>query len=112
MAERSKKFSELEAATNLAASDLLVLVNQPGTANVSTKKITATNLFANVSINTTFKQTVTANTLFVANLNVVALNLPATASANGTTGEIRVSNSHIYVCVANNTWKRTELSTW
>lgn len=37
---------------------------------------------------------------------------PASASATGTTGEIRIVNGFIYVCVATNTWQRATLSTW
>jgi surface protein len=37
---------------------------------------------------------------------------PSSATATGTTGEIRYTSSYIYVCTATNTWKRTALSTW
>lgn len=37
---------------------------------------------------------------------------PASATATGTTGEIRVTATHIYVCTATNTWVRTALATW
>ena len=37
---------------------------------------------------------------------------PASATASGTTGEIRFTADYIYVCVATNTWKRTAISTW
>jgi len=37
---------------------------------------------------------------------------PASATATGTTGEIRFTADHIYVCVATNTWKRTAISTF
>lgn len=37
---------------------------------------------------------------------------PASSTAPGTKGEIRVTSDFIYVCVATNTWKRTALSTW
>jgi hypothetical protein len=35
-----------------------------------------------------------------------------TATSAGDAGEIRISTTHIYVCTATNTWKRTALSTW
>lgn len=55
--------------------------------------------------------------------NVVANNLtgsivisntvaPSTASATGKAGEIRWDNSYVYVCIANNSWKRANLATW
>ena len=37
---------------------------------------------------------------------------PASATATGTLGEIRIDANYIYVCTATNTWKRTALSTW
>lgn len=37
---------------------------------------------------------------------------PASASASGAVGEIRITDSHIYLCTATNTWKRAALSSW
>lgn len=108
MAERSKKISELDALTNASGDDLLIIVDQPGTANVATNKITVSNLFANVNTNTVFKQVVTANTLYFSNTT----NAPAAANSAGTAGEFRVTNTHIYVCISSNTWVRAGLSTW
>ena len=39
-------------------------------------------------------------------------NAPASASSNGFRGEIRYDSNYIYVCVADNTWKRVLLSSW
>ncbi|QDP63351.1 MAG: hypothetical protein GOVbin703_98 [Prokaryotic dsDNA virus sp.] len=39
-------------------------------------------------------------------------NAPASATSNGFRGEIRYDSNYIYVCVADNTWKRVLLSTW
>jgi hypothetical protein len=45
--------------------------------------------------------------------NILSLNTaPASATATGTAGEIRVTSTHIYVCIANNTWVRAALTTW
>ena len=45
--------------------------------------------------------------------NLSALNTaPATATSTGTTGEIRIVNGAIYVCVATNTWQRALLTTF
>jgi hypothetical protein len=44
---------------------------------------------------------------------ISALNTaPASTTALGTLGEIRVTATHIYVCTATNTWVRTALATW
>lgn len=37
---------------------------------------------------------------------------PASATATGTPGEIRITATHIYVCISDNVWVRSELSTW
>lgn len=37
---------------------------------------------------------------------------PASATATGTLGEIRVTAGYIYVCTATNTWVRAALATW
>lgn len=37
---------------------------------------------------------------------------PASASATGTTGEVRITSDYIYVCIATNTWVRAALATW
>ncbi len=47
MTERAKKISELDSISSATANDLIVIVNQPGTANVATKKITVANFLAN-----------------------------------------------------------------
>lgn len=48
-----------------------------------------------------------------ASYKLSALNTaPASATATGTTGEIRVTATHIYVCTATNTWVRAALATW
>ncbi len=48
-----------------------------------------------------------------ASFKVSALNTaPASATAAGTLGEIRVTATYIYVCTATDTWVRSALSTW
>jgi hypothetical protein len=37
---------------------------------------------------------------------------PSSANDTGTAGEIRVTSSYIYVCIATNTWVRAALATW
>lgn len=108
MAERSKKISELDALTNASGDDLLIIVDQPGTANAATNKITVGNFFANVNSNTVFKQVVTTNTVFVKISNTA----PPTHTSSGTQGELRITNTHIYVCISSNTWVRASLSSW
>lgn len=52
-------------------------------------------------------------TLRASQFYLSALNsTPASASATGTLGEIRIDANFIYVCVATNTWKRASIATW
>ena len=49
----------------------------------------------------------------VESLSVSSLNTaPASATATGTTGQIKYTEDYIYVCTATNTWKRTAITTW
>ena len=52
------------------------------------------------------------NNLTVDRIGVTALSTPASSTATGTTGEIRVDANYIYVCTATNTWKRVQLNTY
>lgn len=48
-----------------------------------------------------------------ASFTLSALNTaPASATDTGTTGEIRYTSTYIYVCIATNTWVRSDLVTW
>jgi hypothetical protein len=42
----------------------------------------------------------------------IASNVPASAGAAGTAGDVAWDSDFIYICVATNTWKRAALSTW
>lgn len=90
MTDNSKKISELPTAANVAASDRIVVLR---VSNVNSSL-----------------RTVNAD-IFAANL-VISNSVPANSSANGLAGFIARDSDYIYVCVANNTWKRTALSTW
>lgn len=46
------------------------------------------------------------------NIQINTAKTPASASASGTAGQIVWDSNYVYVCVANNTWKRSALSTW
>ena len=37
---------------------------------------------------------------------------PANSTATGVSGDIRITNTFLYVCVANNAWVRTPLDSW
>ena len=52
--------------------------------------------------------TARATQFFLSALNTA----PASATATGTTGEIRIDANFIYICTATNTWKRVAIATW
>lgn len=89
------------ANTTLTSSSIKV---NSATQNV---EITATLIsIGNSSVNSTVTGSlVTTPSLLLSNTT----NNPAN-NATGTAGEIRVTNSAIYVCVATNSWKRVNLS--
>lgn len=50
------------------------------------------------------------NTALSGKANMVSA--PASATSNGTAGQIAYDAGFFYVCVATNTWKRVAISTW
>lgn len=58
-------------------------------------------------------ETTSTGTKTTGQMDLAALNTPVTNSDdNGNVGEIRFTADYIYVCVADDTWKRVALSTW
>lgn len=99
--------------TGAGRTDLRIAFRQ-NTTNITGDMVTFAGN-GNVGIGTTSPaQTLDVNGITQATqFKVSALNTaPASASATGITGEIRVTSTHIYVCTATNTWVRAALSTW
>jgi len=94
------KITELTALTDIANTDVLVIVDDP-TGSPATKKITTLNF-----TKTLYSNTITSNT-FILNAKTAPAN-----NDTATAGEIRWDSSYIYVAVANNTWKRVSLSSY
>lgn len=90
MADNSKKVSELPAAANVAGTDRILVLRDP---------------VGNASVRTVEFKTVSANI-------TISNSVPANSTANGIAGTIRFDSGYIYVCVANNLWKRTTLSSF
>ena len=42
----------------------------------------------------------------------VGLTAPASASDTGFAGELRTDGDYLYVCIAEDTWKRVAIATW
>jgi len=82
--------SELPVAANVAATDRIVIVYN-ATGAKSTRTVNVATLAANLTFTTA---------------------TPANSTANGLGGTIRYDNSYFYICVSNNVWKRTPISSW
>lgn len=50
---------------------------------------------------------ITTSSLAVANSSI-----PATIDSVGSPGEIRWNETHVYICIGTNAWRRAALSTW
>ena len=90
MADNSKKVSELPIAANTASTDRILVLRDPA---------------GNPSVRTAALSTISANLVF-------SNTAPANSASSGVAGTIRYDANNIYICVANNTWKRATLSSW
>ena len=45
-------------------------------------------------------------------LRITVVDAPASAAAEGRAGQLAYDDDYIYVCVANDEWKRAAISTW
>ena len=123
-----KKVTQLDSLTTATASDLLMIVDDATGTPVS-KKITIKNLFGTVGSNTVFSANVTVSgnrAQFASNVNItktltantVKITLGSTPGSNNATsvgmavGELRFTNTHVYIAVNATTIKRVALSTF
>ena len=108
------KFSMWMATTTDGGITTLVAKNGTGAGTALQVANKGTGLSINVTDGTSTKASIAASGVVTApQYTLSALNTaPASATATGTLGEIRVVADFIYVCTATNTWVRTALSTW
>ena len=121
-----KKVSQLDSLTTAAAPDLLMIVSNPNGTPTS-KKITVKNLFGSVGSNTVFSANVTVRgnrAQFASNVNItktltantVKITYGSTPASNNATtvgmavGELRFTNTYMYIAVNATTIKRVPLS--
>jgi len=90
MTDNSKKISELPTAANVASTDRILVLRDPS-GNVSVRTVNAG--------------------IFAANL-VISNTVPANSTSIGIAGTIARDSDYLYVCVANNLWKRVSISVW
>jgi len=106
----NRRITELPAiqGANLAEQDLLTLVRvfevDPTLKN---KRITL-NEFSNY-LNTKY---LTLSGGVLTGPLLLSSAAPATSTSSGNTGQVTWDSGHLYVCVAPNTWKRTQLTSW
>jgi len=123
-----KKVTQLTALTTPTAPDLLLIVDDPNGTPVS-KKITLKSLFGAVTSNTVFSANVTASgnrVQLASNVNItktltantVKITFGSTPGSNNATsvgmavGELRFTNTFLYIAVNATTIKRITLSTF
>lgn len=130
-----QKVSDLSSLTTPASEDLLLVVDNPNGTPAS-KSITLKNLFGAVPANTVVDRFTTnanttlngSNTYITANVNATGISTinqlkvannhlvittaqtPGSNSATGSAGEIAWDTDYIYVCIADNIWKRVAIS--
>jgi hypothetical protein len=126
MADR--KVTQLPTLTTTAAPDLLLVVDDPNGSPAS-KSVTVKDFFGAIPSNTSFngstvtlraRTTTTANvnvtkTLTANILNVTLGSTPASNNADTVgmaVGQMRFTNSHVYIAVNATTIKRIALSTF
>ena len=123
-----KKVSQLTALTTPTAPDLLLIVDDPNGTPVS-KKITLKSLFGAVTSNTVFSANVTVSgnrVQLASNVNITKtltantfkITLGSTPASNNATtvgmsvGELRFTNTYLYIAVNATTIKRVALNTF
>ena len=132
-----QKVSDLSSLTTPASEDLLLVVDNPNGTPAS-KSITLKNLFGAVPANTVVNRLTTnanttlngSNTYITANVNATGISTinqlkvannhlvistaqtPGSNSATGAAGEIAWDTDYIYVCIADNIWKRVAISSF
>jgi len=123
-----KKVTQLTALTTPTAPDLLLIVDDPNGTPVS-KKITLKSLFGAVTSNTVFSANVTVSgnrVQLASNVNItktltantVKITLGSTPASNNATtvgmsvGELRFTNTYLYIAVNATTIKRIALNTF
>jgi len=88
MTDNSLKVSQLPTAANVAPTDrVVILYNATGVPSVRT--VNLATLSANL---------------------VISNHVPANSTSNGVAGTIAYDYTHIYVCIANNSWARATLN--
>ena len=93
-----QRLSELPLATQANSADVIYIV-QSGVS----KRLPVSSLVATIK---TPKLSAVDSSL------TLISSVPSTNTSTGSVGQIAYDSTHIYLCVATNTWKRAELASW
>lgn len=93
-----QRLSELPLATQANSADIIYIV-QSGVS----KRLPVSSLGATIK---TPKLSAGDSSL------TLISSVPSTSTSTGSVGQIAYNSTHIYLCVATNTWKRAELASW
>jgi hypothetical protein len=103
------KGSALPVVTGLAGSDYVLAVANVSSV-INTAIVNTATFFSNTAVPFV---TVGNNAVSTANLVVrAAPAVPVNSGSNGVAGQVVWDASAIYVCIANNSWKKATLSTF
>lgn len=92
------------------ANSSVMNVNKNGTLTVST--VVANGVISNVlTADSVVANSLTSSTITANSINLVSA-VPSNSTATGIRGQIATDSSFIYVCTANNTWKRSALTAY
>lgn len=120
------RYTSGTAAPGIGLSQIFTIENSGGTLRESARFIVDLSSVSNgAEVGNMYWQLINAGTigtrmtltgagkLTVAQYQVSAMNTaPATATTSGLLGEIRYTSTHIYVCIATNTWRRVAIAVW
>lgn len=99
--------SDANIANTITTTNIQSNTANVQTATVNVATVTTGNIQA-LSANTILCESVTTNTTLV----LTTAKTPLSAIDTGLQGQIAWDADYIYVCVANNVWKRSALTTW
>jgi len=113
--DKGDTYISLAGYYNNITSTIPDVVNRSMLLVSDTSNITNCNNFVGINLQNKTYENLDNTTVIDRELllpGVVSSTAPASATDTGIKGEIRITATHIYVCVDTNTWVRSELTTW
>ena len=105
---------------NSVSNDAVFVVENDVAGSPTTSGITATNLFGNISVNTSISASFTVNgsvsfsssNTTISNLHITYGDTPSNSSISVLKGKIWFDEDYLYVATANNNLKRVSLTSF